>query len=345
MLKKHKWIAPVAFVLLVIVTVYVVASQSKTFTAEGFVEYVGAVEPWGLAVSVVCMLGYIAFEGMALLVLCHAMGYDSSFHRGVLYSAADIYFSAVTPSATGGQPASALLLMADEIPGAVTTVALLINLCMYNLALLGSALVGWLIWPGVLGVFDPLAHVLIGAGALLHLALVAGILLLVFSDRLFLRLVNLFLHLGQKLHLVKSAEARAERLLKIEDDYRVCSGGLMRSKGALTLALLYNLIQRVATSLVPVVIYAATGGSAPDLSRLFSIHVMAVLGSNSIPVPGAVGVADYLFLNGYGALMPDPTNLELLSRTITFYSCVLVCGILLLLSFFINNKKPRKREA
>ena len=55
--------------------------------------------------------------------------------RGVLYSAADIYFSAITPSATGGQPASALLMVGDGIPTAVTTVVLLLNLAMYNLSI------------------------------------------------------------------------------------------------------------------------------------------------------------------------------------------------------------------
>ena len=55
----------------------------------------------------------------------------------------------------------------------------------------------------------------------------------------------------------------------------------------------------------------------------------------------AVGVADYLFLDGYGALMPDPVNLELLSRTVSFYCCVLLCAVILLLSF-ITQKASRK---
>lgn len=344
MKKQRKWLAPVAFLALVAITVLVVAGQSKTFTAEGFLEYIGTVKPWGLAAAVGCTLLYVLFEGQALLVLCRALGYRPRAYRGVLYSAADIYFSAITPSATGGQPASALLMMGDGIPGAMSTVILLLNLAMYNLALMGASLAGLLLWPGVLGAFDTPAHLLIALGAGLHLALIAGIFLLVLSDKLFLKVINLFLHLGQKLHILKNAEARREKLMEIENDYRACAGELAHRKIALFHALLLNIGQRVATTLVPVVLYVAAGGPARDMGRMFSIQIMAVLGSNSVPIPGAVGVADYLFLNGYGALIEDPTNLEMLSRTITFYSCVLLCGLILLGSFFLKKHQGSETE-
>ena len=87
-MKRHKWLAPVAFLLLVVITVFVVSQQSKTFTAEGFLEYVSSVKPWGLVLAAGCMLGYILCEGLALLVICRALSYPRRWNRGVLYSAA-----------------------------------------------------------------------------------------------------------------------------------------------------------------------------------------------------------------------------------------------------------------
>lgn len=54
----------------------------------------------GLAAAALCTLLYILLEGLALLTICRALGYRRSVGQGVLYSAADIYFSAITPSAT-----------------------------------------------------------------------------------------------------------------------------------------------------------------------------------------------------------------------------------------------------
>ena len=70
---------------------------------------------------------------------------------------------------------------------------------------------------------------------------------------------------------------------------------------------------------------------------MFAIQSWVIVGSNAVPLPGAVGVADYLFLDGYGALLSDPVNMELLSRSISFYICVLTCAIVLLISFIRNR--------
>lgn len=340
-MKKHKWLAPVAMAVLVVVTVYVVSRQSATFTAEGFLEYLGSIPAWGLIGATACMLGFIVFEGLGLLALCRAMGYPQRGYRGVLYSAADIYFSAITPSATGGQPASALLMVGDGIPAAVTTVVLLLNLALYNLSLLGVMAGGICIYPQVFSVFDTPAHVLIVLGVVLHVILLAGICLLVFHEKIFLRIMNFFLHLGQRLHMLKGAEARREKLLKIEADYKQSAGTLHRKVRYILEAFLYNLLQRISVTLVPAVLYAASIGGMKGAGKLFAIQSMAAVGANSVPVPGAVGVADYLYLNGYGSLVADPVNLELLSRAFSFYICVLVCAALLLVAL-LTQKASRK---
>lgn len=60
------------------------------------------------------------------------------------------------------------------------------------------------------------------------------------------------------------------------------------------------------------------------------MQALAVLGSNAVPVPGAVGVADYILLSGFRQLVPDPVGIELLSRGVSFYSTILFCGVLML---------------
>lgn len=343
-MKKHKWIAPVAFVLLVVLTVFVVSQQSKTFTAEGFLDFVASVKPWGLAAAVACMLAYILFEGLGLLTICGALGYKRGWQRGVVYSAADIYFSSITPSATGGQPASALFMIGDGIPTAVTTVVLLLNLLYYTLSIFVITLISLILYPQAFGVFGVPGHMLMILGICFQSALVAGLTLLIFNQKIFLRIVDFFLHIAQKLHLVKTAEKRREKLLEMEEDYRASAGVVHMHKRAMARAFLFNVLQRICIVLVPVVIYAASGYPTRNLGKVFAIQSWVVMGSNAVPLPGAVGVADYLFLDGYGALMADPVNMELLSRTISFYSCVLICAVVLLIAFAHNRHQGSEAE-
>lgn len=53
---------------------------------------------WGLIPASIGALGFIWFEGEALRVIVRHMGYPTKRTQGFVYAAADVYFSAITPS-------------------------------------------------------------------------------------------------------------------------------------------------------------------------------------------------------------------------------------------------------
>ena len=120
MKKRRIW--SLLFFALAVLTVWAVISQSENFSFTQFRDTLSNSSAAWMIAAVVSMLGFILFEGMAVLCIIKAFGYKRNFGRGFLYSAADIYFSSITPSATGGQPASAYFMMQDGIPGAVVTI-------------------------------------------------------------------------------------------------------------------------------------------------------------------------------------------------------------------------------
>lgn len=341
-MKRKQWLYSLIFVLLIGLTVFTICSQSASFTREGFWEYVRAAHPAGLAAAALCTLLYILLEGLALLTICRALGYRRGVGQGVLYSAADIYFSAITPSATGGQPASAVLMMRSGIPAAPTAVALLINLVLYTLSILLMAAAGLALHPGLLKLFGPASRILIWVGAGTQVALLAGLTLLIFHEPIFLRLADWALKIGHKLHLIRDIESRKQKYAELRDDYQQCSGALRGQWKLILLSFVFNLAQRLAIVLSPVCVYLAEGGNHARTGEAFAAQTMVILGSNAVPLPGSVGVADYLFLDGYRSLAQSPVLLELLSRAISFYSCVVLCGALLLV-YAAKRKLSKER--
>ncbi len=335
-MKYKKILYPAVFLLLIALTIGTIVSQNESFSAEGFADFVSAANLKCMAGAALSMLCYIMMEGMALLVLCRALGYERRLHCGMMYSAADIYFSAITPSATGGQPASAILMMRDGIPGAVTTVALLMNLALYTLSILAMSLMGCIARPDIFGRFGPASQVLILVGFATQAGLLAGFLLLIFREKLMWRLVNFFSKILHKMRIFKNEEKFRAKLASLEQDYRQCAGLLHAHRPGLLLAFLLNFLQRLAIVLVPAFVYVGTGGVPGRVWEVIVTQSLVVVGSNAIPVPGAVGVADYLFLDGFEAIVPEPVNLELLSRGISFYCCIALCALALLLSVLVR---------
>jgi len=339
--RNKKWFYPVLLALLTILTAFTVANQSRGFTAEGFFDYVGQMKPISWGVAAACMVGFVLFEALALLEICGSLGYRERFSSGLMYSLSDIYFSAITPSATGGQPAAALFMMRDGIPTAVTTVALLINLAMYTISLLLIAALGFAIRPDALENFCTLSRLLIVIGILMQAALFISFCLLVFRERVLTRIVYGCIGFCEKLHLIRTGEKRRRKLESLERDFKSCTALVNKRQTALLRVLLLNILQRLCVVMVPVIVYLGTGGDFSEVSDVFATQAMVMLGANIIPIPGAVGVTEFMSLDGFAAIVKAPANLELLSRAISFYGCLILCALALIISAVLRRRTGR----
>lgn len=330
-----KWIA--IFICLILITLYTITSMNKDFSVRGFIEYTKNASPLWLWAAVACMLAFVLFEALSLRYICKGLGYSCSVRKGMLYSAADICFSAITPSATGGQPASAYCMMNDGIPTAVTTIALLVNLTMYTVSLLVIGIVCLAIKPGIFLSFTLFSRVLILFGFLVHLALLFAFLCLIFKENLLVKFTSWCLSLLHKLHIIKDIAAKRQKLQKVLIQYKYCAD-VLRNNGAMLLRVLgYNLGQRISIILVTLCVFMAVKGSPSLAAEICVTQGLVILGSNSVPIPGAVGMADFLFLDGFKHITEDTISIELLSRGISFYGCLLVCAVIVVVGIFFRK--------
>lgn len=323
------------FLVIAGISIIVIVNQSKDFSLSGFIDYIKNADLLFLLAAVACMLSVIVFEGASLLCICKHFGYRRKFRNGFVYSAADIYFSAITPSATGGQPASAYFMMKDSIPGAVTTFALLLNLVMYTIAIIVIACISLIFAPGVFLNFDAPAKLLIIVGGIVQCGLAVMFGLLLKKSEWFRKIAYFFLKVGRKLHLVRNMEKWETKLEGTVAEYRRCSDLISEHRHLLWKTLVFNILQRTAYIGVTVFTFLASGGEPGLALSVLATHSLALMGSNCIPLPGSIGVADYLLLNGFAALTAFPVELELFSRALSFYFCTFLCGITILIHYFI----------
>ena len=340
--KKLRW----SLVSLAIagLTIWAVTSQWKNYSFREFLDFVSRADLRWLAAAVCAMLGFIAFEGCAIHGACRALHYNVPLRRHFRYAAADIYFSAITPSASGGQPACALLMMRDGIPGIVTTAVLLLTLAMYALSILAIGGLCLLLKPSVLSVFGAPSRVLIAVGFALQVGLAAFFFLLVRSEKLLEGICRGALHLLARLHILHDEARRREKLDATMAEYARCVALLSGHRSMLLRSFLYNLLQRASQIAVTMLVFLAMGGQPRLAGSIFAMQSFVVIGSNCVPIPGAMGVADYLMLDGFNAFLPQDQgiSMELLSRSVSFYSCVLLCGLTVLVTLYQMRKAARK---
>lgn len=343
--KRSLW--TLVFIAIAVLTVWAITSQNKHFSLVSFREFLGELNYFWVAAAILAMIAYIFCEGLALLTLCKSLGYRQSFGKGYSYSTADIYFSAITPSATGGQPASAFFMMKDGIPGSTVTAILLLNLIMYTFAILVLGILSFLFTPFMFGYFSVPSRILILVGVAVQAGLAVVFILLLRKTAILRWIGTKCISLLCKLRLMRRKEKKLARMNEALDSYENCVLTLGKRRRALAKAFIFNLLQRTLLIAASAFTFLAAGGEFSNLLAFSGGECMVILGYNFIPVPGAMGVADGLLLDVFGNFLGDgnlAANLELLSRTISFYLCVIVCGISFLIRFFCLSRKARKAE-
>ena len=65
----------------------------------------------------------------------------------------------------------------------------------------------------------------------------------------------------------------------------------------------WNIMQRVSQLLVSFMIFMAVGEGVNKAVDVSVIQCFVAMGSNCVPIPGAMGVADYIMIDGFKQLV------------------------------------------
>lgn len=335
-------------------TVYTVLKQSKNVSVDDLINSaVGADKAWfGSALLSTAL--YIIFEAAALCCISKGIGHKRSLRQGFFYSTSDIYFSAITPSATGGQPASAYFMLRDGIPAGAVTVTLILNLMLYTMAIVVLGIVSMIIYPSALVGFSTVSKVFILLGFTVFTGLSIFFLLILKSGNWIFSLASSFLRFLNRKGIVHQLAPKLLKLDKAHTDYAQCAHAIAGRTSIMIRAFLWNLLQRSSQIIVPMLLYISMGGKTIHAAEIFSKQCLITIGYNFVPVPGAMGISDYLMIDGFTDLMGREFafQLEMLSRGMTFYICVTLSGIFTLIGYLIGRfrsqnsltKKSKKKS-
>lgn len=346
MTKKPLWAIITA--VLSLLTIYMFFGQSGLSFAE-FVEDLQEANFLWLIPAAGCMLLYIWFEGTALTYISRALGYPVKHRKGFVYASADIYFSSITPSATGGQPASAYFMRKDGIKTSVATAALILNVTMYTIAIITIGLFCVLFFPRMFLQFPLGCKIMIVFGIFAMFVLTTSLFLLLKKHQILFKAGHAIIIILKKFHFKNAANRMESKLIDSIDKYKECVRQLYGKKALLIKIYFLNLMQRLSQILVTVFVFFALHGNYAEGLLVFVIQSYVIIGSNFIPVPGACGVSEYIMFCGFSMLSSGELagSLSLVSRGITFYTCSIISIITVILGYIairMNDKKNKNGD-
>ncbi|WP_081846612.1 lysylphosphatidylglycerol synthase transmembrane domain-containing protein [Butyrivibrio sp. AE3004] len=338
-LKKIFWM--LFSLLLAAFTVWAILRESKTLSISQLFKVVIGGNPLYLAIAVICAAGYVFFEAVAICSILKGINYKKKIHEGIIYSTADVYFSAITPSATGGQPASAYFMHEDGIPTGVVSATLILNLMMYTCAIGFLGIISIIMNPDFFREFGSVARIFICVGFVILIALTYFFYLLLKKSKSVFDFIRKVLTFLKSKNIFKVKDQVFSKLDKTQADYENCAKMFAGKSRILSKAFIFNVLQRASQIAVPMFMYLCLGGNKSNMITLFSKQSLVTIGYNFIPIPGAMGISDFLMIDGFSKIMTHEAamQLDMVSRAISFYFCVTISGLITLGGYLWKKKK------
>ena len=165
-------------------------------------------------------------------------------------------------------------------------------------------------------------------------------LICVFSEKLTKKIVDIFVKI-LKFFKVKKLEEKKERLTNGLEKYNNNSKYIKTYKTEFVKSIIMIFLQIILSYLIPFFVYKSFGLNEYNLFQLFTIQAVLYTTVSGLPLPGAIGVSESVFLGLYGKVF-EKNLLEsamLLNRGISFYIFVVISLVVVIFNIIKNKSR------
>ncbi len=333
----------VLFIVLIAVTFFVILKHTDT---NNLIDVLSDIKPISIFTGIACMLICVACEGECIRVICKSLGCKVGFLKSFVYSCSDYYFSAITPSATGGQPAMAYYMSKDGIPFSKSSIALLLTLTEY---------MGVLVLLGIAAFFldmnfilrNTLILVFFCIGLVFTSAVILGSLAAMYSENMVKKAGLFVIRIMHKIRFVRNYNMRARRFEAHLKEYKAGAQYIKEHPLISMRVFLICLIQRIMLFMVTYCVYRGMGLQGTPMISILAKQSVVMIAINTLPLPGGVGAAEGLFLVVFSNVFAGELIMPamLLTRGINFYFSMFFAGTLTLVNHLIIMRKNKKHSS
>lgn len=324
------------FILLILLTFYIIFKNNNI---EEIVKTISSLNINYIIIAILCSFTFTICEGINIGRSLKLMDYDIKFMTSIKYAIVGLFFSSVTPSASGGQPMQVYYMHKDGIEVSHSSLAILVNLASFQFVTVTMAIIGYISQHKLL--VNSLGNVkyLIALGVILNLSVMLAILIAIFSKRFVGKLIDFVSFILIKVKYKKVDRFRKFALCQV-NEYRQSAKYFKENKLTIFKILVTTTIQIILFYSVPYCIYKAFDLSGHSFFTAVMLQAILYISVSALPLPGAVGVSESAFIVIYKTLFPIQflSSAMLASRGISFYLLVLLSGIVIATIYLLNMK-------
>ncbi len=298
-----------------------------------------------LILAAVCVVLSILCEATGEWMQLNSLGMSPGRLSCLASACVGFFFSAITPSATGGQPMQVYYLRQKGIPVSVTSVALLVVAMCYKTVLVIVSLALLILSPGALRQSLGGMMFLYYIGVVITAGWTVFLLFLIFRQRTARSILVWVMTVLEELRILKNRASLQASFEVSMDMYADTADHLKKHPLVLAQVFAGMVLRRAAYYSVAWCVYRAMGLSGTGwLTVVLSQAVIAIC-ADMLPLPGGMGISEALFMKVcapvFGAMaLPG----MILSRGIGHYCQLIFCGAAAMFALFRMSRRKKPEE-
>lgn len=298
-----------------------------------------------IIMAVLCQLGNMFIDSIVTYLYIRKQYKYFTVLDAIKCACVGSFFSAVTPSSTGGQPMQVLFLSKQKIDPGYTSSCMLQKFLVYQITSTVFS-VSALIFRFdffVANVNTPILWLFIIAGFFSQVVITTGMMIVSLNRRLSGWLVKVTDKLLHKIKFVKNPDKYTKMLAEQVDAFHKGNKELMSNPKLMAVSFGLVFVQVIFILIVPYCIYRGFSLNGVSPVDMVCSQAFVNLASSMIPLPGATGAAELAFSVFYNMFFGVAVlkSALLVWRVITYYGVILFCAPFSLLT---KNKNEKSKE-
>lgn len=310
-------------------------------------QIIRSASPGWVAVGALCGLMYVSFEGFAIQYMLHVMKLHISTPACLRYTFIGFFFSYITPSSTGGQPAQMYYMKKDGIKIGHSAVIMLLITISYKISLLAMGAVFLIFEQDIVQKTCGEIKWLLVLGFILSGGLIAGLIVLLRKPVAVrdggIKLVNRFA--GRKWMREQKAQRYRDKLNRICENYTAGAAYIKENPKSVLVLFLITTMERLLLMTITWAVYHSFGLSGAGFWEIITVQTLIMVAVEMLPLPGAAGVTEWCFVLVFTGIFTAPVVKPalLITRGMSFYLVLIVGGLTTLITHVLTMRKERKK--
>ena len=285
----------------------------------------GIIWQW-IVVAVISQLVYMFTETTVIYLFIRERYKNFSYLNALKVSFTGLFWSAVTPSSTGGQPMQIYLLHSMNVEIGYATSRLMQKFLVYQVVLTFISIISVILNFGYILTNDNIVFitVLLVFGFVSQLAVTLVIVMFSFSPNISRKFIMFFAKVLGKIKIVKNLDSKISDIDKQLDTFHSSNKNIYKKPKLLIPVVILTFVQFIAMFLVPYFIYLSFGLTDIGPVQIATSQAFVNLMSGMIPIPGASGAAELGYTAFFGAIFVGGTlkSSALIWRVINYYGVI-----------------------